>query len=206
MPQELDWKVFHRENDRPIWLLVTNQEKTDFDNASIYNCQHGNTEFRIRTIKGGAQQRIQQCLDCGKSVGNAVKLEIDEPAPLWDHDLASFSAAEMDRKRNEIYEAALERTQRLEVDGYADYQAYLASDQWSLKRKAVLKRDNACCQACLHREGTEVHHLTYERIFEEPMFDLVAVCRPCHEKLHKRKIAAIAAAKSKSSDIPDFHS
>ena len=28
------------------------------------------------------------------------------------------------------------------------------------------------------------HHLTYTRHKNEPLFDLIAVCRVCHEELH----------------------
>ena len=32
----------------------------------------------------------------------------------------------------------------------------------------------------------EVHHITYAHVFDEPLFDLRAVCRPCHERLTAR--------------------
>ncbi|AFO91729.1 hypothetical protein D1822_09875 [Phaeobacter inhibens] len=106
--------------------------------------------------------------------------------------------------RNSIYEVALERTANLEIEGYANHEEYLASDKWAVKRRAVMERDSQRCQACLTRDATEVHHLTYDRIFEEPMFDLVAICRRCHEKLHEKKIAALAAAQAKSENIPEL--
>lgn len=68
---------------------------------------------------------------------------------------------------------------------WSDYNKYLKSEQWQLKRKAVLKRDGNLCQACLHRNATQVHHLTYDRVFDEPLFDLVAICEPCHRKIHR---------------------
>ncbi len=30
----------------------------------------------------------------------------------------------------------------------------------------------------------DVHHLTYARLYDEMLFDLIAVCRDCHERLH----------------------
>jgi 5-methylcytosine-specific restriction endonuclease McrA len=35
--------------------------------------------------------------------------------------------------------------------------------------------------------AVEVHHLTYERLGEERLTDLVALCRSCHEREHAYK-------------------
>lgn len=204
MTEELDWHPFHIPGERPIWLLVTQQEKEEYRAASLFHCEHEEKEYRDRTIKGGSKQRIRQCLTCGRAVGNAAKLNPNQPAPVWDEGLTERADAQMVERRERIYEIALERTVNLETEGYADYEEYLATEQWAKKRRAVLDRDKQLCQACLTRDATEVHHLTYERIFEEPMFDLVAICRPCHQKLHRKKIAAVAAAKAKSGEIPEL--
>jgi len=54
-------------------------------------------------------------------------------------------------------------------------------------RSLVLQRDNHLCQACLSREATQVHHLSY-RLFKEigasAAFELVAICHRCHSKIH----------------------
>lgn len=39
------------------------------------------------------------------------------------------------------------------------------------------------------RPATEVHHLTYERVFQEHPSDLLAVCRQCHAEIHWRQPA-----------------
>jgi 5-methylcytosine-specific restriction endonuclease McrA len=51
-------------------------------------------------------------------------------------------------------------------------------------RYLVLKRDGDLCQACLVKPATEVHHRNYSQEFgQEFMFDLIAVCHECHEKI-----------------------
>lgn len=37
----------------------------------------------------------------------------------------------------------------------------------------------------IQSNGVEVHHLTYERVGYEMLFDLISVCDPCHEQLHR---------------------
>ena len=68
------------------------------------------------------------------------------------------------------------------------YRMYLASKEWKKRRARVMDRDNYLCRICGKR-ATEVHHLTYDRIFDEPLYDLVAICRECHEVITEMKKA-----------------
>jgi hypothetical protein len=49
-----------------------------------------------------------------------------------------------------------------------------------------MERDGDICQSCGVAVATQVHHLTYKHIFEEPLFDLVAICDECHEMVSRR--------------------
>jgi hypothetical protein len=64
------------------------------------------------------------------------------------------------------------------------YQDYLSSPAWKHRRDLVLWRSRGICEGCQSSKATEVHHLTYEHVGEELLFELVAVCRACHEKIH----------------------
>ncbi len=64
-----------------------------------------------------------------------------------------------------------------------EYRAYLQTPAWMNRRNAVMQRANGRCESCGIATATEVHHKTYEHIFNEPLFDLVAICRSCHEKI-----------------------
>jgi hypothetical protein len=65
----------------------------------------------------------------------------------------------------------------------AEYQTYLASREWALKREAVRERSGGRCERCWTRSMDAVHHKTYERIGDERLDDLQAICDPCHEFL-----------------------
>ena len=65
-----------------------------------------------------------------------------------------------------------------------NYARYLETSDWQIKRQQVLKRDNYICQGCLTNKATEVHHLTYDNVTDELLFQLVSVCRSCHDKIH----------------------
>lgn len=68
-------------------------------------------------------------------------------------------------------------------DWWEWYGRYLRSEQWASKRERVLERDGHVCRACLLRPAEQVHHTTYDHVGNEPLFELVAVCRTCHDEI-----------------------
>ena len=64
-----------------------------------------------------------------------------------------------------------------------EYEAYLQSARWRKLRRAVRMRAKGKCEICRRWAGVECAHLTYERIFHEPMEDLLWVCKKCHREL-----------------------
>ncbi len=63
-----------------------------------------------------------------------------------------------------------------------NYYEYIKSDEWKKLRKSVLRRDNELC--ICGGKATEVHHKTYARLGNEPLSDLVSLCRNCHQNVH----------------------
>lgn len=66
-----------------------------------------------------------------------------------------------------------------------DYQEYLASNKWKQKARQVRNRDKHRCVHCSASAcELHVHHLTYKHLRNEPLDDLITLCKPCHQKLH----------------------
>lgn len=63
------------------------------------------------------------------------------------------------------------------------YHEYLKTDKWQRLAARAKKRSRGKCDICGVREDIEVHHLTYERIFQEKLEDLLVVCGGCHDLL-----------------------
>lgn len=75
------------------------------------------------------------------------------------------------------------------------YYNYLRSDKWQEKRKAVFERAlknancnnlHGICERCGYKPWKpilQVHHLTYERLYDEDLSDLMLVCPRCHREL-----------------------
>jgi 5-methylcytosine-specific restriction endonuclease McrA len=62
-------------------------------------------------------------------------------------------------------------------------EVFLKSDEWATVRRQVLSRAKLVCEACLSDSATEVHHTGYAHGSLPPLWELRAVCRPCHEKI-----------------------
>lgn len=57
-----------------------------------------------------------------------------------------------------------------------EYSEYLHSDEWQRKRNRRLAMSGGRCEACGSNKRVEVHHLTYEHIYNEEMADLLPLC------------------------------
>jgi len=69
------------------------------------------------------------------------------------------------------------------------YTKYLLSPEWAMLRSKVFQRVIArdgvgVCEGCREQIATQVHHLTYEHVGHEFLWELVAICEDCHKRLH----------------------
>jgi hypothetical protein len=64
--------------------------------------------------------------------------------------------------------------------------AYYASSAWQARCAAVKQRCGTRCEYCGSRPVQNVHHRTYARWTQEPLEDLMGVCRACHCRIHGR--------------------
>lgn len=131
----------------------------------------------------GAISYKRQCLDCFQAVGGELKhADAPKDAPPFD----SGAREAFWRRASEACQATWQQLRDVRRQQRFDEMAgYYASEKWARKRADVFDRDDYRCQAriddfCLGR-ASQVHHLTYAHFRCEPLFDLVSVCRYCHE-------------------------
>jgi hypothetical protein len=60
---------------------------------------------------------------------------------------------------------------------------YLHSDEWNNKRAGIMRFYEHLCYDC-GCTAQEVHHLTYDNIYQEKPQDLIPLCKNCHEVRH----------------------
>ena len=130
-------------------------------------------------------QIIRQCPKCGVSVGGAVKKAPEHASvPAFDEAIA----LEFEAQKQTAYREILARHLALQLTGKAEHQkeyaAYRETPEWGAKRGKVLERAQGLCEGCRESPAVEVRPLTYDHIYDEFLFELAAVCRSCHERLH----------------------
>ena len=146
-----------------------------------FDCHHDDQKLVKKQRLDGLWFVVSQCQKCGRN-SKAISQKINGKKVV---DAASmpdqFDQSIVDRRRALISESM--KWCYEPVGGERVYQSYLMSDAWREKRRLVLERDNNTCASC-GSPGSDVHHKTYERIFDERLDDLVTLCRSCHEKTH----------------------
>jgi len=133
----------------------------------------------------GSKVLYEQCRNCGyanrKKPLSFKKFRVDIRGEL------NINAHErrkklIDLERNSLY--ANRKIIDFKNSKYYKYREYLLAPEWREKRKLVFQRENGICQACKGQPAEEVHHLTYDNLFNEPLEDLQALCGKCHDKVH----------------------
>ena len=145
----------------------------------VFDCLHPTTELRERTLSNNSLQLVRQCLTCGYSVGNPVKrAEVQRGVLPFDQALADGFEARRKASSDGIREKYNRET------FFDAYGPYLASAAWGKKRELVFRRARGFCEGCGLVPPEEVHHLSYEHVGNEFLFELVAICHGCHERIH----------------------
>lgn len=145
------------------------------------NCELSEHElyFVKFTCANGAIQLRKQCIKCGYTDSHnypkRIVKNIDE-LEFFNNEKRDLFIKKENEKRQLLWEEK-------HANNLEELNKYYNSDKWKIKREYVLKRDKYICQACLTNKATQVHHLSYMHVTNEPLFELVSICKRCHDKL-----------------------
>ena len=140
------------------------------------------------SFESGRTELREQCADCGRLLAGARRHSLAGRNTPWV-DLGGLKLREQKRQealrvQQEEWE---ERRRQYEADRQAHrerYRAYLLTPQWREKRELVIRHADGLCQGCGIQPAEQVHHLTYQNIGNEFLWELRAVCKDCHERVH----------------------
>lgn len=177
----IDWAQY--EQDKRAWVEAhpaadpQEYQQAMREIASRHECKHQRKELRWRD-RTKSKLIGYQCLDCKGKVGDWVKhSSLPDPGSLADwEEPPPYLPAPRD---------ALPTPE----ESRAAYQQYLQSPQWRELRAKVMNRAGGRCEGCLAQSASEVHHTTYRNIYDEFAFELVALCRNCHARIHDKEAA-----------------
>lgn len=158
-----------------------------------------------------------RCLTCGRAILQAVQdprwsiggttIDTNECSFVFD-DMYNRDYSESiytsERGNDRIYPNGLQTRDNgagywiLECPYYVPYEPYtekinyddyIKSNRWAKKRFERLRIDNFQCAKCGSAKNLNVHHITYERLGEEEMNDLITLCNRCHQEVHSYDLA-----------------
>lgn len=166
------------------------------------DCTHPEHVRCRRVVAKGYVHFVKQCLTCGDSLGSIAKNSVPESErdglPEWNEEIRKAWDTEHTRQWRLYRERKDAEFESRRSDLRIQHAEYLDTPQWQDRRTRRLQLDNYRCQAqlpgCAQR-ATEVHHLSYRFHGNEPLFDLVSVCRGCHEAISamEGRITSIAS-------------
>jgi 5-methylcytosine-specific restriction endonuclease McrA len=143
-------------------------------------CPHPASTPRYKIASNGRRMYLRQCLTCGRTAeGGFTRAtpELVATATLFDDSIRQ----QWNKSREEEWRQTRETERRA---WWERYDAHLRSPRWRELAAKVRSRARGVCEGCAERPGDHVHHLTYDRLGAEMLFDLVLVCRRCHEAIH----------------------
>lgn len=154
-------------------------------------CEHPRTEVRWRLRRDGSGCWARQCLICGSQAGAQLSAKSPEVQAISERVVFDETLRERyDRARQQHWQSKREadaaERDRQNREWWAWYNRYLQSPQWRERRRLVFSRARGMCEGCREETATQVHHLTYAHVGNEFLFELVAVCDECHERLHEK--------------------
>jgi 5-methylcytosine-specific restriction endonuclease McrA len=155
-------------------------------------CRHLRRIVGRKKKKNGRTFYRLQCPDCGKALSNQLKFaKVDELTNEgveirdWDFDKEELYWRQYHKYSWPIYEKV---HQERRDKWWNDYQTYQNSNEWKARVTKVMRRTNGICERCRQQKAIHVHHLTYERVGEEELEDLQALCFDCHDDAHEGKL------------------
>ena len=175
LTEEIEWsaKLSEISQKRPALAEKINSETHEGHNLSFVHRKNRNVRH---------SQYWPICLDCRallkgpvkrSAVPDLIELELQSFAKV-----AAFLAPAMEYR--------LEQYASFKEEWWRTYNDYLKSAKWRTMRSLVMERDNGTCRRC-SSQAEHVHHLNYDRVGDESMSDLVAVCSGCHKWIHSRR-------------------
>jgi 5-methylcytosine-specific restriction endonuclease McrA len=148
-------------------------------------CNECNFKYVKQQKSNGDFMLKKQCAECGQDSGKQYSFS-EVGGREYVLKLKEFDSGKLNGYYERQRQQWINKKQEERQEFFDEYNIYLSSSQWREKRQQVLKRDDYVCQGCLKSRATEVHHLTYNNVYNELLFQLISLCGNCHRIIHKK--------------------
>lgn len=192
------WEDFFDENRNDVGMDGAESQFYRYSSGTTHGYRDDAKYVFVEVDTLGRKRYLtaQECDERGfnymgdESFGGEFSKNLNDP--LYRQFKKAFEQARVDaferfteacKKHNQKFSPPLDRPQRSFSERWWElYNEYLASPEWNSKKIRVRARDYGRCQLCRSDSFLDVHHLTYNRVGDEAMFDLVTLCRHCHDQ------------------------
>lgn len=112
-----------------------------------------------------------------------------KPQKTKVYQLRKHKSSEVGRKREGLSDRNISKWFPPEYgrEEVKTYKQYLRTPHWKYTAAEARKRANYKCEMCgtmSARKKLHVHHLTYNNLWHESAWELMALCESCHKKQH----------------------
>ncbi len=166
-------------------LNHTDELEADYRVWLLDECHHDVFEVHDIVFRNGKKGNFRkQCVNCGHHEGDFIGRDKLPKGHTPPESLVDKHDKYRDRRYADLDVLQGKHFRIQSEQGGLKYDRYLGSDLWKAKRDKVIERARGVCEGCGVRDANQVHHVSYRHIFDEFLWDLVAVCEVCHEKAH----------------------
>lgn len=137
-----------------------------------------------RVIANGSTQYVYQCQVCGRPSNPISHQKAIQQS--GGRKIAEFDPEIEVRYRDGLAQKARDEISEGKRQFRAWYSEYLKTPEWRQRRELVMRRAHGICEGCGLARASEVHHTTYDHVGEEFLWELVAICSPCHTRYHEK--------------------
>ena len=128
-----------------------------------------------------------QCITCGGCVDRTKPMGFKKHQQEIRYEFSHYNFEKWNEERgNEAtYLRESVKGANTQTSRFGKYTTYINSENWKIKRREALIRDKNLCQECKNKPAEDVHHKTYDNLYNEPLEDLISLCRECHTEIHR---------------------
>lgn len=145
-------------------------------------CTHEDTELIEKISTRGSRRYRYKCNVCRRYVGDWLE---ENELSVAQRRAARPLDGRLEREQFQEQQHKARTQHEKEQEAWREkYDEYMQSPEWQDKRSLVLVRAAYICEGCGKAPAQQVHHLTYDHLGDEFLWELRAVCMKCHERLH----------------------
>jgi hypothetical protein len=163
--------------------------RAEKETEAKFGCECAKNVFVYVTMTDGRKQHRLMCIRCGELKPNAVSIKTLTPREVDQiPEFDDSRRTDWRRKKMEYRQALIERYGVIDREGR---EGYYQTPEWKEKTRLVRDRSGGVCEGCRKRPAVACHHLTYDHLGDEFLWELADVCDSCHKKAHPQHQSAV---------------